>query len=540
MLPKDLGGFTVEQLRGFAALVDEAIANLQAAKVEGTFSADQLGEYETLADDKLRLSAAIDTALTAAADADGGEGDDDAAGDDADATADADAGDADADADATDDAEGDDAAATAPDAEAVVDEAVAAATMGGGAVPRMTISERTAMDPSAVAKFVKNAMHGASSLATADRHSFASMNRRTNHYVKAGSLVTTEMQLAAIRERAAGTDKTAAGCFCGPDDAITAIKECGDTTRPFSDSLPTITGGDVRFVRQIDLADALTGVTEWTCADQDSVDPEVISTWKPCFELDCEAEVSSQLYGVPACATFTTQQFIGNPDLIANLEHVMQVAYNKTAELLAYARFKALASQYSFGYALTGYGAGAQLLVVVGWWMELVRANLREANPGYTLTIPAGLKERIITDGFLTGQRSPDETWGAVTDRLAQLGVTNVIELVDEITGVPAPLAHATVAAPGGPIAVGAPHPNVQEIALYRPSDFSLLMAPELDLGVTRDPQLARQNKLQWFVESFEDVIKPGCAPAATIQAAFCASGIRAAAGEGEDCTEVG
>src|SRR3990172_4485354 len=525
MVPNDLAGFSVEQLKGFA------VANrleYDSVKTGDLDDAARVASLESLLNDRDRWNAAIEAALAAeeaAAEDTQPEGDE---------AAEAAEGD---DAAEDSDADGEDAeTAEVGDADAAVDDAVASAAMGGGRAPSIRVTRDEADKASgSMRKFVRNMITG--NVSREERHSFSTMRRETNHIVREGQNANDAIQ-AAILSRLDGSDKTAAGCFCGPDDAITAIKECGETIRPLSDTLPTLTAsGDVKYVRQIDLADALTGVTEWTCADQDNVDPEVISTWKPCFELECEPEITSALYAVAACASFTTQQLIGNPQLVANLEHVMRVAYSKTAELLVYNRLKALSSQYSFGYALTAYGAGAQLLVVVGWFMEKVRANLREANPQYTLTIPAGLKERIITDGFLTGARSPDETWGRILERLRELGVTRVVELVDEITGVPLPLAHTAFVAPGGPIAVGDPHPVVQEIALYRPEDFLLGVAPEIDLGVTRSPELARQNKLQWSVESFEFVEKPGCAPAATIQAPFCASGVRPALGTGEDCT---
>lgn len=514
MIPEDLSPFSVEQLNGFKIAVTQEINALRA---EANDDADKLARLEKALDKLNVIEAAITTLeANAAAEVEVDE------------------------AIVADDSEGtDDVDAPVADTEAVLEEAVASAAMGGGDRPRISVTERDNANGD-VQRFMRNMASGNNGgVRTMERHAFSTMRRETNTVVREGQNATEAIR-EAIAGRAAGTDKTAAGCFCGPDDAITAIKQCGETVRPFSDTLPTLTAsGDVRYIRQIDLADALTGVTQWTCADQDDVDPSDIATWKPCFELACEPEITSAMYAVPACASFSTQQFIGNPDLIANLEHVMQVAYNKTAELLAYNAFKALATPYNPpAYVSAAYGAGAQLVAAVGWYMELVAANLRETNPQYTLTIPAGLKQRILTDGFLLGARSVDETWSVVTSRLAELGVNRVVELVDEITGVPAPLAHATVAAPGGPIAAGAPHPVVQEIALYRPEDFLLGVAPELDLGVTRSPELARQNKLQWFTESFEFVEKPGCAPASILQLPFCANGIRPALGEGLDCED--
>lgn len=524
MVPKDLTGFSIAEINGFAKAVRLQIAELQAAKADGTLTAEQVAAFEALAEDHVRLH---DLIQAAAEEAEAEEAVSEAvAGDDPTETP-----------EGEDDDDGEGEGEGAPDPETVVDDAVAAAKMGGGDVARTT---RDVSDDSRshLKKFVSRLGQG--NVRHEEKHSFSTMRRETNHIVRQGA-DATEAIARAIADRKAGTDKTAAACFCGPDDALTAIKECGDTIRPLSDSLPTLTvSGDVRYIRQIDLADALTGVTEWTCADQDLVDPEVIATWKPCFELECEAEVTSALYAVSACASFNTQQFIGNPALVANLEHVMQVAFSKTAELLIYNRLRTLSSQYSFGYDLTGYGAGAQLLAAVGWAMELVAASLREQNPGYTLAIPAGLKERILTDGFLVGAHAPDETWAIIVQRLNQLGVTNVVELVDEIVCTPGPpAAHAV---PTGPTAacvrVPAPaHPVEQEILLYRPEDFLLGVGPDIDLGITRSPELARQNKLQWFTEGFEFLEKVGCAPAIDLVVPFCASGIRPALGTGEDCT---
>jgi len=524
MVPKDLTEFSVEQLRGFATAVAQEIAEVKAAKLEGAFSADQLTRFETLVDDQIRLHELIQAA---------------AEGDEAEAAVE----EAVATDDATEDEEAEDDEAVA-DADAVVDEAVASMTLGGGSGPRVTRDEADKANGD-VKKFVRNMVNG--SVRHEERHSFTTMKRETNHIVREGANATDAMK-AAVLSRADGTDKTAAACFCGPEDVINGIRECCDSVRPLSDSLPTITAsGDVRYVRGVDLADALTGITEWTCVDQDAVDPSDPLTWKPCFELECPPEVVSCMYAISACATFNTQQLIGNPELIANLENVMQCAFSKTAELLLYNRLRALSSRYSFGYDLTGYGASSQLLAAVGWAMEAIRANLRVANPNYTLALPAGLLERVLTDGVIRGMdeyRTRDDLF----DRLRTLGVANVIELADEIACTPGgALPHAPLADPGVPTCpatvdctrVAAPqHPVNQEILLYRPEDFVLGVGPDIDLGIVRSPELARQNKLQWFTEGFEFLEKLGCGPAIDLVVPFCASGVRPALGTGEDCTD--
>jgi hypothetical protein len=519
MVPKDLSGFSVEQLKGFAVAVKQAIVELKAAK-DGSFTAVQVDQFEALADDASRIQEAI--AL-------GVEGDEAEEAVEEAVAAPVEGEEAPAEGEAAD--EESDAPA---DDEAVVDEAVASATMGGGSIPVRVTREAPRSD-SGMGKFIQNMVNSGRGVSSEERQSFSTMRRETNHIVQAGRNADEAIR-AAQADRASGSDKTAAGCFCGPDDSINTIKESGETTRPISDTLPTITAtGNVKYVRQIDLADALTGVTEWTCADQALVDPEEVATWKPCFELDCAAEETSELYAVSACASFSTQQLIGNPTLVDNLQHVMQVAFSKTSELLVYNRLRALSSQYLFGYDVGSYGASAQLLAAVGWAMENIRASLRESNPNYTLALPAGLIERVLTDGVI---RATDDyrTRDDIFERLATLGVSNVVELVDEITGVPSPLAHTPLAAPGGPRVAAPDQPLAQEILLYRPEDFILGVGPDIDLGVTRSPELARQNKLQWFTEGFEFVEKVGTAPAVDLVVDFCANGARPAFAIAEAC----
>lgn len=508
MIPKDLAPFSIEQLRGFQSAVKLAIAD---AKADAKGDPDKLATLEGLLDERERLDAAIAAVLNT----DGEAAEDEASdpvveGDDAEATEDDDA----ADGEGADDA--------ADDTEAAVDDAIASAALGGGTGPRVK-SEPNRSQAGDIRKFLQSAMGG--NVANEHRLSFSTLQRETNFRVKDGADASEAIRQAREGRRA-GTDKTAAGCFCGPDDARNEICTSLVTDRPFCDTLPTITAnGDYRFIRQ------LTGpvLEPWLCADQDLVDPEVISTWKPCFELDCPPEVVSETYAIPACATFTTQQLIGNPQLIDNLVHVMQVAYNRAAELECYQRVVNESTCYNYGlHATSGYGASAQIIAAVAWAFELMRQNFRDTK-GYFLALPAGTRERVLADGLVRGI-DDYRAWDDLLTRLEALGVENVIELLDPIGAV------TPLAAPGG-VCVAAPaHELVRQLLLYRPDNFILGLNPEIDLGVTRSPELARQNKLQWFIESFESVERVCIDPNIVLNVPLCLSGIRPALGEGTDC----
>ncbi len=230
-----------------------------------------------------------------------------------------------------------------------------------------------------------------------------------------------------------------------------------------------------------------------------------------------------------AAARFNTQQMIGNPALIDNLEHVMQVAYNRVAELLLYGKLLDNASLYN--WALTtpvGYGASAQLIGAVGWAIELIRQNVRDIKE-YTLVLPPGVKERITTDGMI---RATDDyrTWDDVQQRIADLGINKVVELLDPIGTVTA------VATEGAGAVSATAHALSRQVLLYKPEDFILGLNPEVDLGVMRSPELARMNKLQWFTESFESVEKVGIEPTIAMNLNLCPSGVRPAFGEGTIC----
>lgn len=528
MIPKDLSAFTVEQLRGFATAIDEQIAE---AKPTAGESAENLSAYETLVNEKHRLATAINAAFDAArseAAACGsctgegeGEGEGEAAtteteteGETTEEGGEAEGGEG--------EGEGED------DAETRVDDAVASASVeGAGTVkhdPDRHVSEFNVQER---ISFLRNATQG--NVIAEHRQNFATMRRETNHVVRHGGDATAAIQLA-IKDRMEGNDKTAAGCFCGPDDARNEICTSLSAERPLSDTFPTITGGDFRFIRQIDIADALTGVAVWTCDDQALVDPEVVATWKPCFELDCELEVTSETYAVSACASFNVQALIGNPALIENLEHVMTVAHNQVAELEVYARLLAQASQIDYDNLApnSGYGASAKVLKAVAYAMELIASNFREPV-GYNLVLPAGLRYRILVDGQIRGM-DDYRTWSDFTDRLRELGVNQVVELLDP-TAAPTPLP-----ARGGPAAPAVANPLEQTIILYKPESFLLGVAPEVNLGVTRSPELARQNKLQWFVESFESLTRICIDPTVALIGDWCDSGVRPALGEGDIC----
>lgn len=511
MIPSDLAGFSAEQLRGFSTAIK---LSLESLKPEAKGDADKLAALETLLEDRDRVQSALATLL------EGDEGDD---ASDGDADKSSEAGEADGDATSDEDSDSDDdAEADKADAEKNVDEAVASAKLKGSAVKsRVEVRESRTTD---IQKFMR---HAASLDVRSDhRSSFTTMLRETNQRVGNGADATAAI-LAARDGKA--SDKAAAGCFCGPDDARNEIKYSAVTDRPFSDTLPTITAsGDFRFIRQIPITDALTGTTLWTCADQDDVDPSDIDTWKPCFSLDCQNEVTSDTYAVSACATFNLQAMIGNPALIDNLEHVMQVAYNRVAELQAYAKVLAQASQYTYGLSTAGYGASAQLLAAVSWAVELIRQNQRDLD-GYNLVLPAGTRERVLGDGEI---RASDDyrTWDDVQTRLSELGINTVVELVDPLGPVTA------LAARGGPAVAAPAHEVTRQILLYRPDDYVLALNGEVDLGIQRSPELAKQNKLQWFSESFEAVERVGVAPTVSLDVELCLNGIRPAYGEGEDC----
>ena len=514
MIPTDLTGFTVEQLRGFAKANDQRIDALRA---DARGDAEKLAAIEEALDSGKRLDVAIAEALEAEgaedavteAVADGGEGDAAADGDDAEG-----------------EGEGD---GEAVDPDAAAGEAVASAKLGAGDKPREARPHIQTFEPNDVRAFLRGTQ--AQRLREGQRVSFASLRRETNHVATRGADIT-ELLPSIIGDRAKGEDRTAAGCFCGPDDARSEIHRSLVSDRPLSDTLPTVTGGDFRFIRQIDLDTAAAGTTVWDCDDQAAFDPETIATWKPCFVLDCENEVTSQLYAVPACAKFNTQAMIGNPNLIANLEHVMGVAYNRTAELQVYAQLLGQASQYNYNAfaPLVGYGAAAKLIKAAGWAMEKIRANHRDTQ-GYTLAIPAGLRERVLADEFVRGFPSGIETWGDLLARLGELGVDRVVELLDPTAAVTA------FEAPGGPPVAAPANTLAQTLLLYRPDNFLLGLGGEIDMGVVASgPDELRQNTMTWFTESFESVTRIGIQPTVAITGDFCDSGIRPALGEGYIC----
>lgn len=331
--------------------------------------------------------------------------------------------------------------------------------------------------------------------------------------------------------------KTAAGGFCGPGDTIKTVRECGTDSRPIAALFPQIPiEGEFRYVRQPALTDVLAGATIWTNADDQAVESDDVDTWKPCVAMDCSLDIQATPYAVTFCGTFGEFQQFSNPSLVNAFLNLGGVAYARTAEaaLLERINDQSIQLTYDASTELAGYGALSALIDAVSSIIGNATYNGRLDPSSYTLILPPALVQLLQADETFRAFGDGVSDSQVIAWVAAKLGV-RVVQALDvrtSSTNFPPALPAA-----GGPPVALTPLDTDYDVYLVPTSDFVLGQRTLVDLGIQRSPDLVRQNKAQYFVESVEALEKLGCNPSYALDLDnLCANGGRAGFATPRDC----
>lgn len=312
----------------------------------------------------------------------------------------------------------------------------------------------------------------------------------------------------------------AAGGCCSLPTPIRTQTVLSSTARPIRDSLPTIgvtTTGAVTYFPAVCLPEE--GAYLWLCDDDSAVDPDDPETWKDCAFIDCPTAETTIVDAVYRCLTigefqrrFATEQWVA----IIQATLALQA---RVADLRLWARMLATVNSTS-----TAVDTGS---VFLNWAQDLqvqaddIRHGQRYDGVQLHQWAPAALRGAIRND--LIARRLIDINDPTAADTLIQ-GVldntqTNITWVgdIDQITGTPPAYTGTmpTIIAPEG--------------------HYSFLDGGQFDLGIEiRDLDLARQNAVAAFAESFEGLLARGCdARRSDIPVSICSDA--PGCGEGED-----
>jgi hypothetical protein len=311
---------------------------------------------------------------------------------------------------------------------------------------------------------------------------------------------------------------------CGPADIIREIPDCIGMGRPIRALFRQVPSDHsaFQFIPSIGLASVASGVTDWTDADQALVDEADPSTWKPCVPLECGVPVQVLPERVPSCLTVEVMQSLSTPEQVQNWIATINAQTERVAEGVLLRRIDALSSSYTG--IVPFYGALVELYDTLATLLGMAQDINRQIDvSGYVLIVPAGMKLRVGLDNWarIFGPG------GSLGDLLTALGI-RMVETADPALGALSPWAGSFPLNPPGAVAIALPPaPTTWRLRLLDPASAFFFSPDEFAFGMSRDPQLMRQNRMQWFGELFEGLGKNGCAPWFTFDIDLCPNGDR-------------
>lgn len=336
---------------------------------------------------------------------------------------------------------------------------------------------------------------------------------------------------SAMRANGATTEdperpaRTAA--ICEPLDIIREIPDAFSTAQRVAPAFPARPIGRLgfQFTPSMHLSDMASGVATWTETNQAAVDVTNTATWKPIVDVSCPTALKVKAQASVAAFRFDITTEMSLPERIGNATNAImaQKTRNKEAGLLA------LIDAYCGAYSYTGvYGALPTFARALNQLITQMAYVDRLDEPNYTVFIPRAVSTLLGVDRVARAFGQDMLPVDVLTELRQMLdGVGEVIETLDAASGEPGyPL--FKIQEPGDAKI------NIPDLAgdyrvrVVDPTGAIYGETGELNMGVTRSPDLLRQNKALYFVEDFYLLAKHGPQHWSYIDMHLCDNGARA------------
>lgn len=316
--------------------------------------------------------------------------------------------------------------------------------------------------------------------------------------------------------------------ICDPLDIIRDIPDYVSQADPLSAIFPSrpISRLGFNFTPAITLGAVSAGTQYgWDDADQALVNPTNQATWKPCYDVSCGSPCEVTAVASTACMTFDVTTEMSSPERVRDIMSKLTALRirNRTIGLLD------IMDGLSIQWTRTGdYSLLPDTIYAVNKALAAMTYPERLDYEDYTLVLPHGFDKFLASD--VHGQTFVNsEDYNAGADQIVRnlatiLGVDTVV-LRDETDTT----WDAALPAVATPTALN-DAPCVWPLRLIHTPSAIYGSTGLIDTGIQSDPQLARQNKRQWFQEEFSLLSKHGSPPWAKITLTSAASGSRAAA----------
>lgn len=303
--------------------------------------------------------------------------------------------------------------------------------------------------------------------------------------------------------------------ICEPLDIIREIPECGEVDTPFTDLFPQRPIGRLGFQFTPATATAVSvdgAINVWTEEDQEAVDEEDPSTWKPCIAIECATPVSVTAEEIVTCVQVDTATEMSSPERVREVMHKIRVQRARRREQYQLAAFDATA----FGRTWVnhnGYGAVPTFFEAVETLMPQIVYAERLDPFDYDVVIEPGFLNKLTIDRH--NVCNPVELPEAQAETLAY--VRRVLGLrvmaLRDFKGVNPFQANSAA----GVSAALTPLPDTDRIRFVPAGAYIYGSTGEEATGWQTDPQLQRQNKKQAFSAEWTLLAKHGCHPAVVL-----------------------
>jgi hypothetical protein len=314
--------------------------------------------------------------------------------------------------------------------------------------------------------------------------------------------------------------------ICAPLDILRDIPRCGVVSTPVADLFPQrpISRLGFQYIPQMELADTDSGVAVWTQADQDLIDDDDSSTWKPVVDIVCADPILVRADEITVGARVDNSTEMSQPEHVEEFMHKLAVQRARRREQYILGELDALSSAYTY---TSNYGALSGLLDAINSLLPRLTYGERLDEGDYDLVLEPGHMQKLFNDensrvyGDTTAARK-----AAILAKLKdECGVSRIVVSRDFRTGG---FTYGAVNPPGDSADALPTLQDANRVRLVPSSAFLYGATGEQATGWQTDPQLVRQNRTQWFSTEWVLLAKHGCHPAAFIDVLACGNGSRA------------
>lgn len=322
-----------------------------------------------------------------------------------------------------------------------------------------------------------------------------------------------------------GTDWAVVAAICEPLDIQREIPHCGITDTPFADQFPSRPIGRLgfQFYPAISMAETEEGITWWTQGDQDAIEEDDSSTWKPTVDITCAETVPVKAEELTASARVDDSTEMSSPERVAEFMHKLSVARARIREKYVITKYDATASAFTATY--DKIGAFPAFLDAINTLLPQLVYGERLDPGDYNLWLEPGHLERLMNDENAKLFSDTDTGRRAEVIRKIEDETGAMVKVLLDFKGA----GFDALPDPGDAAVELPPLPDSNRVRLVPAGDYLYAATGEQSTGWMTDGRLVRMNKKQWFSKEWLLIAKWGCAPAAFVDIASCANGARAA-----------